>query len=89
MDSISLSIRSRQQAIRIPESAVADALKDFSTFSRKGEAPGVEQSLNLMLAYGKQLMNHRQALVELELSSSRVVEDAKSQLSGYGVSVSY
>ena len=89
LDAVSLSIRSRQQAIRIPESAVADALKDFSTFARKGEAVGVEQSLNSMLAYSKQLMNHVQALVELELSSSRVVEQAKNQLSGYGVPVSY
>jgi hypothetical protein len=87
MDEVTLSIRSRQSAAKVPESAAAAALKDFAAAARKNDASVVAKSLEAMTSYGKQLLAHKQAIVDLELHSAAVAAQVKGQLAALGVKV--
>ncbi|MGU3472096.1 hypothetical protein ACLBWT_13235 [Paenibacillus sp. D51F] len=87
MDEFSLAIRSRQSAAKVPESAAAAALKDFGAAARKSDAAVVEKSLEMMNGYAKQLLAHKQAIVDLELRSASVAADVKKQLAAQGIQV--
>ncbi|SDS63620.1 hypothetical protein SAMN05444162_1909 [Paenibacillaceae bacterium GAS479] len=85
LEAVSDELRVRKSTARIPESALRDALKDFSSAARKGDAVLMERSLGSMLASSNQLLKQWDAIVELERRYAAIAEQARSQLAGYGV----
>ncbi|QJC50486.1 hypothetical protein HGI30_02025 [Paenibacillus albicereus] len=85
LEPVNDTLRVRKAAARIPESALRDALRDFSAAARKSDAALVDRALGSMLGSGSQLLAQWRAIAELERQYSGIAEQARRRLAGYGV----